>query len=38
MAYILGTEQFYLSIFSPLHMNGWFVTFVIAQHYLQISA
>ena len=38
MVYILGTEHFYLPIFSPLHMNCWFISFVIAEYYLQISA
>lgn len=38
MTYVLGTEHFYLPVFSPLRMNGWFITFVIAEYYLQISA
>lgn len=37
MVYVLGNECFYLPIFPPLHMNGWFITSVIAEYYLQIS-
>lgn len=37
MVYILGTRHFYWPIFSPLHMNCWFITFVIAEYYLQID-
>lgn len=38
MVYVLRTELFYLPIFSPLYMNCRFITFVIAEYYLQISA
>lgn len=38
MVYVLRTELFYLPIFSPLYMNCQFITFVIAEYYLQISA
>lgn len=37
MVYVLGNEGFYLPIFSPFHMNCWFITPVIAEYYLQIS-
>lgn len=37
MVYILDTEQIYLPIFSPLHTNCWFISFVITEYYLQIS-
>lgn len=37
VVYSLGTKRFYLPIFSLLHKNCWFITFIIAEYYLQIS-
>jgi hypothetical protein len=37
VVYSLGTKQVYLPIFSLLHKNCWFITFITAEYYLQIS-